>query len=111
MKRTEVYDIIESERLYQEEYVRKDPSRCDGQKRTVCDYLVLLDHYTRKAQDTWVERPGYENALDEVRKVAALAVACLESHGTSNLGRWQFGVVDPAFKKYRLFRDIGDPIE
>ncbi len=76
--RAEVYAAIDGERDYQDAL---GANRTDGSAHTVGDYLTMLDTYLRRAQDDWTGNPGNEQALDELRKVAAIAVRCLEEHG------------------------------
>lgn len=81
--RVEVYEAIDGERDYQD---RLGPDRTDGHRHTVGDYLVLLDHYVTKAGDAWVSSAGDASALDQIRKIAAIAVHCMEDHGTVKRG-------------------------
>ena len=74
MERSRVYQVIDDERDYQD---RLGP-RAD---KTVGDYLTLLDVYLQKAQTAWAMRPGTTPALVEIRKIAAIAVRCMEEHG------------------------------
>lgn len=48
---------------------------------TVGDYLTMLSTYLRKAQDAWTFKAGDRAARHEIRKIAAIAVRCLEEHG------------------------------
>lgn len=73
-----VYRVIDSERHYQNNL---GVDRSDGVDRTVGDYLTMLDCYLRKAKDQWTNNPGNLEALHEIRKVAAIAVRCMEEHG------------------------------
>lgn len=78
MNRNRVYQLIDSERAYQD----KLPStRTDGQPRTVGDYLTMFQYYLDKAAEAWVMNPGDQSALDVVRKLAGIAVHCMEDHG------------------------------
>jgi hypothetical protein len=42
----------------------------------------MVDHYLRAAIDGWVTTAGDCVALDNLRKVAAVCVRCLEEHGS-----------------------------
>ncbi len=77
-KRDDVYNLIDGERDYQD---KLSSSRTDGSSKTVGDYLVMLDRYVRLAQDAWTDNAGCEKALDQIRKVAGIAVHCMEDHG------------------------------
>jgi len=78
MDRKEVYNLIDGERVYQDTL---PAHRTDGEPRTVGDYLTMLDHYVRAAQDAWVLNAGNLQALDVIRKVAGICVHCIEDHG------------------------------
>jgi hypothetical protein len=76
--RKEVYSTIDGERDYQDNL----PShRTDGSDHTVGDYLVMLDSYLGKAKDAWTFNPGTVASLKQIRKIAAIAVRCMEEHG------------------------------
>ena len=78
--RSEVYAVIDGERDYQENL---PSNRSEDAKRTrmVSEYLTMLDHYVRHAQDAWTLRAGIEEPLQDMRKIAALAVRCMEEWG------------------------------
>jgi hypothetical protein len=73
-----VYQLIDGEREYQN---RLPPNRTDNEPRTVGDYLTMLQHYLNDAQREWVMNAGSQQALDVVRKIAGIAVHCMEDHG------------------------------
>lgn len=78
--RSEVYAVIDGERDYQENL---PSNRSEDAKRTrmVSEYLTMLDHYVRHAQDAWTLRAGIEEPMKDMRKIAALAVRCMEEWG------------------------------
>lgn len=82
MERSEVYELIDRERDYQER-LGIERSESVAQKRTleVAEYITMLDAYVRKAANAWTFHPGSELALAEIRKIAAIAVRCMENHG------------------------------
>lgn len=73
-----VYDVIDGERDYQNSL---GPDRTDGTDRTVGDYLTMFEHYRKKAVYDWASNPSNEQALHQIRKLAAIAVRCMEEHG------------------------------
>jgi hypothetical protein len=79
--RKAIYRAIDGERDYQDKMKVGLDGRTDGRQKSVGDYLALLDVYVRKAQDAYAGRPGDEPSLNEIRKVAAIAVQCMEGHG------------------------------
>jgi hypothetical protein len=78
--RAEVYKVIDGERAYQNN-LPKDRSEDAKRVRQVSEYLTMLDHYVRHAQDAWTERAGHEIPMHDMRKIAALAVRCMEEWG------------------------------
>ena len=78
LSREDVYKLIDGEREYQS---KLGPDRTDGSDKTVGDYLTMLRSYLRKAENAWTDNAGCEPALDQIRKVAAIAVRCMEDHG------------------------------
>lgn len=83
MKREHVYAIIDTERDYQDSL---GPDRTDKSQKSVGDYLVLLHHYSEQGIAAWAQNPGNREALREIRKVAAIAVRCMEEHGAEPRG-------------------------
>ncbi len=82
--RQEVYEAIDTERDYQDRVIAKDPSRHDAAvdaNHSVGAYLTMLDTYLRRAQDAWTDNAGHDKALEVVRKIAGIAVHCMEDHG------------------------------
>lgn len=76
--RFDVYCVIDGERDYQDSL---GDDRTDGCLRTIGGYRILFGRYLRKAIDAWADNAGDLHALDEIRKLAAIAVRCLEEHG------------------------------
>jgi hypothetical protein len=76
-----VYLAIDSERDYQEALWEKAAS---GGKHSEGEFLLYIEEYVQRAR--WVctqkaDPEGRVEALKEIRKVAALCVACMEKHG------------------------------
>jgi hypothetical protein len=78
MQREEVYKLIDGERDYQDTL---DHTRTDGCAKGVGDYLTLIQHYHAEAVKAWTKNPGNAAGLDVVRKIAGIAVHCMEEHG------------------------------
>lgn len=85
--RYKVYLAIDSERAYQD---RLWPGPNDGSNRLEAgEFLPLLAEYVRQAEAVWVKEPkqrdgeGLElpRTMDAIRKVAGIAVNCMEQHG------------------------------
>ena len=78
MKRTEIYDLIDNERAYQEKRWVNEPIH------SPTEYLAYISEYVRIGntlatfEDNEVVNP---KIMDVMRKIIALGVACAESHG------------------------------
>lgn len=93
IKREEIYAAIDGERAYQDFYSLREP---DGLPPfSSGDYIVMLQHYANALTAAWATEPGAapEAVLANMRKVAAIAVQCMEWHGVvtrkkEGLGQW-----------------------
>ena len=77
MERTKVYEVVDSERDYQDRKwgtVEQHPHEVGG-------WLLLMENALRKAKEAWASTPNEDAALEEVRKVIGLGVACGEQFG------------------------------
>lgn len=74
--REEVYKAINDERQYQD-HLSSD--RTDKHTGSVGEELVLMHVYMEKALRAYTDNAGDAEAVNEVRKVAALGVRCMEN--------------------------------
>lgn len=75
--RQKVFDSIDSERYYQDRKwgtVDKHPHEVGG-------WLALMQVHLNEALQAWAGSNNDFKALNELRKVLAIAVACAEQHG------------------------------
>ena len=83
MKREDVYKLIDGEREYQlqrhEIKMAEFPHR--DQDHHVADWVLYIEYCVEEAKNRLYEFDNV-NALNNVRKIAALAVACMEYHDT-----------------------------
>src|SRR4051812_9891121 len=81
--RTEVYQAINTERDFQDSFVL--PERQYYQTHTLGEFILMLNQYAAQTQQKWTHHSdkvdGYPESLHEVRKLAAIAVRCMEQHG------------------------------
>lgn len=75
--RGKAYEAIDSERDFQEQ----QELALGWAEHQLGAYLTLLQVYVTKAQAAWCGESGHQQGLAGVRKVAAIAVACMENHG------------------------------
>jgi hypothetical protein len=83
ISRQAVYAAIDGERDYQDQFVETDPTRHDSSlpAHSTGDYIVMLTTYIREAQEAWTRNAGDDQALHSIRKIAGIAVHCMEDHG------------------------------
>ena len=81
--RDEVFTAISSERQYQifKWGYRQPDGTFKEPEHGVCDYLTYMRHYLALADQAAATVAGSEAALEQLRKVVTLGVACLEQHG------------------------------
>ena len=83
--RPEVYKAIDSERQYQDSFVL--PEREYYITHTLGEFVLMINQYAAQAQASWTHHKDGDSpdefapSLHEVRKIAALAVRCMEQHG------------------------------
>jgi hypothetical protein len=58
-----------------------DSGRADRTDHGVAGQLVTLEDYTRKATTAWVQSNGDQEALNALRKIAAIACRALVLYG------------------------------
>jgi hypothetical protein len=84
MKRQEVYKLIDGERDYQEKLWNPDGDRLDDYNNPG-DFLIYIKRYLDEAFR--VNNPETPNAtMDNVRKIAGLAVAAMEIFNAPSRG-------------------------
>jgi hypothetical protein len=72
--RAKVYDAVDTERDHQ--------GRKWGEKsQSAAAFILFMEHHLTKARALATTMAGETAALDEIRKVTALGVACMEQHG------------------------------
>ena len=79
MKIGKIFGVIMGERIYQDAQLEK--GRFQEPVHTVGEELLLMKVYLDKAIAKYTNNFGDAPALHGIRKVAALAVRCMENHG------------------------------
>ena len=87
--RAEVYTAIDTERAYQDRvWEHNNPANPlpagDGVARSLSigEDILLMEEYLAKARLQWtIEKRPEVGALDIIRKIAGIAVRCMETHG------------------------------
>lgn len=80
-ERSEIYKLIDGERDYQERRWERPQHN-----HSATEYLVYIDHYVKLAFQRVSTENGEAGALENLRKIAALAVAAMEEHGAPARG-------------------------
>ena len=78
MTREEVYNIINKERDYQDSLWGGRPH---DEFKSVGDFIVYMDRYMTQVKEEYTTKAGNTAALDQLRKVVALGIACFEYNG------------------------------
>lgn len=77
-----VFSAIDSERDYQDSLwpEKHDPSVAN--QMSIGDFILLIEEYASRARKDWTEEYAPEmDALNGIRKIAGIAVNCMEQHG------------------------------
>jgi hypothetical protein len=85
MDRKTVYDIIDSERDYQDfrwGYTLSMDRPGKGE-RSIDEFTNYIKAYTDELFHFSITESSTEQMMDNMRKIAALAVACMEQHGAT----------------------------
>lgn len=78
--RQEAFDAINGERDYQESLWPREVVH--GTELSVGDFILLVEEYAAKARLAWSKQKYPETeALDNIRKIAGIAVRGMETHG------------------------------
>lgn len=85
MERSKVFEAIDSERDYQD---RKWGTPAEH-PHEVGGYLTLMDVHLQRAKAAWAGANNDAGALEALRKVLAIGVACAEQHGIPSRSRLQ----------------------
>jgi hypothetical protein len=79
MNREDVYKLINSERIYQEQlpYYSQEAEK----KHSISSWILAIEKHLNNAK-LEIYKLDDVAALEEVRKIAAIAVACMENNDT-----------------------------
>lgn len=80
--RAEAYKAVDSERDFQDNFVL--PERRYYQTHTLGEHILMIGQYADQARQKWTHHSDKEEvppSLEEVRKIAALCIRCMEQHG------------------------------
>ena len=77
MNRKDVFELIDDEREYQND------TQADDTAYSVADWVIFIENQVAQAKQE-VYNMAPHKALEHVRKIAALAVACMEHNRTES---------------------------
>lgn len=81
VSRNRVYAVIDGERAYQIDQ-KGNAKRHEGQpEMTPGEQILCLEHLVLEARKAWYQPDGGTACLPHIRKLAAIAVQCMELHG------------------------------
>jgi hypothetical protein len=85
MTRGNVYDAIDSERDFQD----RKWGTIEQHPHEVAGWLTLIRQHLRDSEEAWSGGSSDYVALQEIRKILAIGVACAEQHGIQTRSRQQ----------------------
>lgn len=75
--RQEVFSVVSDERIFQD----RKWGTVEEHPHEVGSWLTIMRQLLNDAERAYMSQRGDIGALDEVRKVVAVGVACMEQHG------------------------------
>ncbi len=87
----EVFSAVHDERVYQD----RKWGNPDQHPHEVGGYITLMRKLLNDAEVAWCTSRGDDGALDELRKVVAVGVACMEQHGVAPRKPVDFAALQP----------------
>ena len=108
MERQEVYKAIDSERDYQNtiwngtKSSRQPSDAPNAMERTIDEFALYVARYTNQLIEVCGSTDYPERKLEVFRKIAALCVACGESHGMPKRATNMKYKCDTCFKEHEL---------
>lgn len=82
MTREEVYDKINQERNFQDSFIKEKFNNLNYPNNIPTE-ILMMESYIRKAIDAWTSNKIDQAVLNEVIKILAIGVRCMENHGKS----------------------------
>jgi hypothetical protein len=83
MNQQSVFEVIASERDYQDQKWGTPAEH----PHDVGGYLTLIDVHLQRAKNAWATSNSDAAALESLRKLLAIGVACAEQHGIRGRSR------------------------
>ena len=80
-RREVIYRVLDEERDYQDAHTLHDDPGNPG--FSTGDYITMMRNYVDRLAPAWALNPGTapQEVLCNMRKIAAIAVQCMEVHG------------------------------
>ena len=81
-RQSDIYAAIESERAYQDSLWKDVDHPEHSNPLEIGEFILLIEEYVMRAREEWSGEPKPEiAALNTIRKIAGIAVNCMEQHG------------------------------
>jgi len=84
MIRDKVYEAINAERDFQD----RKWGKIEQHPHEVGGWLTIMRKLLTDAENAWASKAGDRAALEEIRKVIAVGVACCEQHGVETRSKF-----------------------
>lgn len=84
MPRSRVYEVIDTERSFQD----RKWGDIEDHPHEVGAWLTIMRTLLRDAEKAWAGQADDRAALNEIRKVIAVGVACCEQHGVETRSKF-----------------------
>lgn len=95
--RQDVYNAINDERVFQD----RKWGTPEQHPHEVGGWLTIMRSLLTDAEREWSGKRGDAGALDEMRKVVAVGVACMEQHGVVERRRIDFFAQSSHFEVHK----------
>jgi hypothetical protein len=91
MEREEVYKLINTEVDYAEKRGKGNENYADDSKKQIETWILYMEEYLHLARKDCLKSLDKTYALENIRKIAALAVACMQHNETPSRKPLQWG--------------------
>lgn len=81
LTRNQVFDIVRSERDYQDSSRGNSKRHAGRPAMTPGEYLLCMEYCLHEAKQKWYKPDGIPDVMDQFRKITALGVAAMQLHG------------------------------
>jgi hypothetical protein len=95
--RNEIYSAINDERVFQD----RKWGTIEEHPHEIGSWLTIMRQLLNDAERAYMSERGDTGALEEIRKVVAVGVACMEQHGVVHRNPAHFAAQSPHFRTHK----------